>query len=362
MPSASDAGSGVARRDGTAIGVACVAIAAFYALAFGVRHIQVPVADDSFFYVWAVRFAGVAGLADSHLAARPAFPLVGSTLGAVSGASPWLVAVALPITMAVGLALVGASIATRWGLRTWGLALFVTLAAGSAVVARLVAGKTENLLTLWMIAGVVAVAVWARGRPRLVGIAVLSFAAGLSEWPFLAAFLGLVAGLVVVRPFAARWIDFPSDEGALTSMLWSGGAGFVAALAVVSVWNGTQLGSVIQALPSDFAYRSRFRIEVALMWPALTFPLAVVGWWVARRGPDGRAWMLHWLFGLWLAATGVILLVGWAGVRLPTYRALTFALPIALAAAAAPFVVRGLVQSSPARRRAAGWILGVALA
>src|SRR5207247_2982186 len=131
-----------------------------------------------------------------------------------------------------------------------------------AVVARLVAGKTENLLTLWLVAAIVAVALWAEGVPRRAGVIVLAFAAGLSEWPFLGAFLGLVAVMAVAQRLLERSHRAPPADRMWEAVLWPAAVGFVLALAAVSLWNRTGLGSVIQALPPDFAYRSRFRIEV----------------------------------------------------------------------------------------------------
>ncbi|HEX9236078.1 MAG TPA: hypothetical protein VF972_07345, partial [Actinomycetota bacterium] len=59
-------------------------IVLYYAGPYGTRPLRVPVADDTFFYVWALRFVGRFGLANSHLAARPAFPLIGSMMGALT--------------------------------------------------------------------------------------------------------------------------------------------------------------------------------------------------------------------------------------------------------------------------------------
>jgi hypothetical protein len=362
MPPPSGAPHDAARRDWTALALACLGVAAFYAAVYGVRRIQVPMADDSFFYVWAVRFAGKFGLADSHLAARPAFPLIGSALGTVGGASPWLVVVTLPITMAVGLGLAGAAVAARWRLRGWALGLFVALASTSAVVARLVAGKTENLLTLWFIAAIIAVALWTDGRARLAAAVVLSFAAGLSEWPFVGVFLALVAVAAVAARLLGRRSEAPREDRVLESVFWAGLVGFVLALAVVSLWDRTGLGSVIQALPLDFAYRGRFRVEVAVVWPTVTFPLALVGWWASRRDGTESVRRVRMLLVLWLVGTGLALLVGWVGVHLPTYRALTFALPLALGVAAAPFAVRSLLSDPSRGHRAAGWLVGTGVA
>jgi hypothetical protein len=323
--------------------VACLAIILFYAGAYGVRRLRVPVADDTFFYVWAVRMAGRLGLADSHLAARPAFPLVGSALGTISGASPWLVAVATPITMAAGLALAGGAAAMRWGAARK-TPMFVMLVAASAVVARLLAGKTENLLTVWLIAAIIAVGLWADGRRRFWGVAALALGAALSEWPFLVAFIGLLVGALVWQ----RVFSWSDRDDTLAGMLWPSLVGLAAGLAIVFLWNDSGLGSTIQVLPPDFKYDNRFDTEMGLVWPPVTFPLAAAGWWVSRT-IAARTRHMRLLFNLWLLGTAVLLVLGALGLRLPTYRAITFALPLALAVAAAPFAAARLAASRRTR-------------
>ncbi|MFN2589616.1 MAG: sulfatase, partial [Actinomycetota bacterium] len=315
------------------IAAAAVVVALFYAGPFGTRPLRVPVADDSFFYVWALRFVGSFGLADSHLAARPAFPLFGSTIGALSHASPWVIAVATPIAMAAGLALAGGAIAMRWGVGRKA-ALFVVLAGTSAVVARLVAGKTENLLTLWLIAAIIALALWGEGRPRFWGIAALSVGAAISEWPIVVPFLGLMIAARVWNGMSPT----TENDRTLQSALWPTLLGLGAGLAIVFLWNGSGIGSAIQVLPPDFVYRRRLSNEVAYVWPSITVPLALAGWWISRRPRGDRERSMMHLFSLWLLATVLALSVGYVGLRLPTYRAITFALPVSLAVAAAPFI------------------------
>src|SRR5437667_11526693 len=133
--------------------VGCVVGAGFYAGAFGIRHFAVPIGDDTFFYVSAIGDAGRLGLATSHLAARPAYPVMAAALGSVTGSSPWSTAVALPFAMATGVGLAGGSLASRWGVRRWGAAAFVALVTVSVVLGRLVAGRSENLLAVWFLAG-----------------------------------------------------------------------------------------------------------------------------------------------------------------------------------------------------------------
>src|SRR5438876_1626146 len=121
-----------------------------------------------------------------------------------SDLSPWSTAVALPFAMATGVGLAGGSLAARWGLRRWGAASFVALATASVVLGRLVAGRSENLLAVWFLAGALAASVWNRGRRGALAAGVLIAAAGLAEWPFLLAFLAIVGAALAAAWAAAR--------------------------------------------------------------------------------------------------------------------------------------------------------------
>src|SRR5438093_193970 len=123
------------------LALACVACGAFYTLPY-LAHVQAYAADDSYFYLGAIRQVGRVGLVDPHIAARPAYPLVGSLLGSASHTSPFVVTAALPITLAVALGLGGAAYAARSRSRGPGIALFAALVATSGLVARLVLGKS----------------------------------------------------------------------------------------------------------------------------------------------------------------------------------------------------------------------------
>ncbi|HYT29424.1 MAG TPA: hypothetical protein VEN82_01485, partial [Actinomycetota bacterium] len=153
--------------------LACLAVVLFYSAPFGLRGFKVPVADDTFFYVGAIRAVARLGLADPRIGARPAFPLLGAVLGSVTRSGPWVAALALPVAMAAAFGLAGAALAARWGLRGRGLALFCGLVSLSAVAARLVAGKADNLMTLWMIAALLAVGAWVGGSRGRVAVAAL---------------------------------------------------------------------------------------------------------------------------------------------------------------------------------------------
>src|SRR4029077_12685726 len=77
----------------------------------------------------------------------------------------------------------------RWRVKGWALALSVLLVGASGTAARLLAGKSENLMNVWLLAALLAVAIWGRGRRGVIAATALAFGAGLAEWPFLGAFL-----------------------------------------------------------------------------------------------------------------------------------------------------------------------------
>ena len=80
--------------------VAAVVGASFFVLPMAVRHIRMPPGDDAIYWVLTLRLTARFGLVGPQLAARPAFPLVGSVMGTVTGASAWTIAVVAPIAMA----------------------------------------------------------------------------------------------------------------------------------------------------------------------------------------------------------------------------------------------------------------------
>jgi hypothetical protein len=355
----------------------CVAGAGFYAGVFWIRHFAVPVGDDAFFYVSAIGDAGRLGLATSHLAARPAYPVMAAALGSVTGSSPWSTAVALPFAMATGVGLAGGSLASRWGVRRWGAAAFVALVTVSVVLGRLVAGRSENLLAVWFLAGALAASAWSRGRRGALAAGVLIAAAGLAEWPFLLAFLAIVGAALAAAWVAARTGRAPrahqvlrsevgpTDRDALT--LPELAVVCVLAAAVVGLvvfgWNGTVPADAVEKLSPVSRYESFLRATLPAYFPPLTTVVVAIGWWAARRRGSASTAAVRWLLATWALLTGGAVVAGLAGVPLPTYRALTFALPVALGLAAAPFLPASLSrEATTARARIAGAVLALALA
>jgi hypothetical protein len=345
-----------------AMAVAAAGAIVFFTLSFGTRHFRVPWGDDTFFYVNALRLAGRFGLANEHLRARPAFPLLGATFSSVSGAGAWATTVALPFAMAASLGLACAAIGRRWGVRGWAVGAFAFLASVCAVSTRLAAGKSENLMLLWMLAAALAAAVWVRGLPRwVVGVpAALMLVGGLTEWPFLAAFVAVCAAAGIVDRLARRFASaaVPDDDrtspdaapGPAIALLVERGPGptlgqlLLAALlalgataVVVFLVNGTGPGDAVQQLPPTFRYALRLRGELRLIAPLATGAAFLAGWWTARRWSDPGLEPTRTLLTVWAVLTVGVVAFGLTGVRLPTYRALTFALPFTLGLAAAPF-------------------------
>jgi hypothetical protein len=312
--------------------LACVACGAFYTLPY-VSHIQALPADDSWFYVRAIRDVGRLGLVDAHIAARPAYPLIGALLSSVSGTSSLVVAAALPVTLAVSLGLAGAAFAAR----TWsggpGIVLFGALVATSGLTARLVAGKSENLMSLVLLCAVLAIALWMGGRGRWLVAGAFCVAAGLTEWPLLLGFIGIVAATVLLSELITpwRWTVRP----VLLPLLGSAAAGLALALGIVLI--GSHANLAIRHLPIAEGFHLRFIHETKLLWMPLTVGLVGLGLLAALRNRTSGDAALRPLLGVWLALTAVAFVVGDLGARLPTYRAVTFALPIALATSAAAF-------------------------
>lgn len=348
--------------------VAAVVAVTFYGLAYWIRSFRFPIGFDTYFYVGAIRAAGRYGLADSHIAARPAYPLMAAALGSVLETRPWSTAVVLPFAMAAGMGLAGAALAARWGLSGWKLGMFTTLVAVCGVVGRLVAGRSENLMTVWLLTAALAVSVWGRTRAIWAAVAVLILAAGLTESPFLTAFLAIVGATVVAQPLVAwarrrfagvargRLAGFLAGSvsgdgqrrGVGDGLTLSGLAGAAAAAAVATalalfLWNGTVPGNAIQRLPPTSLFRSRLftELRIAGAIPGVLF-VAVV-WWAARRAAPRSAEPVRRVLSTWLAVTALVVVVGMTGIPAPTYRAITFGVPISLALGAAPlapFLIR----------------------
>ncbi len=322
------------RRQGLPIAwvvAVCVAVVLFYAVAYAHRHLRMPAGDDALFYVVGLRSVARLGLQDPQLAVRPAFPLAGSVLATVTGSSAWTMAAAAPIAFAAGTGLAAAAIAARWRLRGAGLAAFAFLAAVSGVVARLVAGKVENGMALWLMAAVLAVTVWG-GRPsgnvlpwttgdrvrrspagssirrqwvlRGAPVTALVGAMTLVEWPLAVTFAAIVAAAwtwswLVGRRRDAAGGGIESSELLLRLLVLASLAGVALGLLVAFVWNGAGPGAGIQNLPPGYRYGARLRDELSLARPFWTAPLLVVGLLVAWRrerhpaaahsGPGGMA-------------------------------------------------------------------------
>jgi hypothetical protein len=368
------------RKDGSSVpaaksaylglGLCCLAGIAFFSIAYAVRHFDVPVGDDTYFYVGAIRAAGRFGLADAHIASRPAYPLTAAALASLVRSSPWGTAVALPFAMSVATGMSAAALAARWGAKGTSVGAYALLLSLSIVVSRLVAGRSENLMTVWLLLAALAVAGWVAGRRGIVAAAVLMLAAGLTEWPFLAAFIAILGGTLVLRRWGARLLparlvpdwslparlrpmaratDSPSggpgvrygEEPRSLSLGEIAVAAVAAAVAVAFVVfavHGTAPGDAVQRLPPTARFRPRLLAELSLAWAIPSTMLVLIGWWGARRRTTPLVGPLRRLFTFWLGIIGLVLVAGLFGLPLPTYRALTFGIPVALALAAAPFV------------------------
>jgi hypothetical protein len=311
----------------------------------------------------------------AHLLARPAFPLVGTEMGQLFGVGPWTTAVSVTLAMTGALGMAGGAVFARWRVRGWALALSVLLIGASGTAARLLAGKSENLMNVWLLAALLAVAVWGRGRRGFVAATALAFGAGLAEWPFLAAFLLILLVTLAAWELApwspkvrdrkqrsqsgqvdgARWWSLESgDHLGLRGLLLATLAGAVLVVVVVRVWNGTGLSDAVKLAPlPPSQYLIALGNTLNLGWPLLTAVLFLAGWWIARRFRNPSVEPVRWVLTVWAALAILTILVGLTGVPLPAFRALTFDLPISLGVAAAVFLPGAAVRGASGRRRVA---------
>ena len=345
----------------TPMALAGLAGISFFAFAYAVGHFHTPVGDDTYFYVGAIRAAGRSGLADAHISARPAYPLIAATLSSILRTSPWAAAVALPMALAAGAGLGGAAFVARWGAGGWRLGAVAALMSVSVIVARLVAGRSENLLTIWFLVAAMALAAWGSGKLGPLVVGVFLFFAGLTEWPFLAAFL-VTLGLATA---SARMLQRRNEghrgagESDLAPLAVAGVvAGALVAL-IVFAWNETGLGDAIQRLPPAATFRTRLFIELRLAWVVPTAGLVLISLVAARRRREPSLRPVVWLLTVWLGLTTLVLLAGVAGLPQPTYRALTVCVPAALGIAAAPLAWPSLTASLPRSQLGRTAVVGV---
>jgi hypothetical protein len=354
------------------VAIGALGAIAFFAASIGLRHIRVPIGLDSYFYVQALRITSKDGLVNGHLLARPAYPLIGSVLADALRATPWTATVTLTMAMTGCLGMAGGAILARWRVRGWGLALGVFLIGASVTSARLLAGKSENLMNVWLLTAVLACAVWGGRRRATVAVALLAFGAGLAEWPFLAVFLLIVFISLVLwdvlpwspavsRRRAARAGAAADGGGRLRGhsspdhldpwmLLAATLAGAVLVFLVVAVWNGTGPSDAVELTqqPSQ-QYLIGLKKQLSFEWPLLTVPLFLVGWWAGRRFRNRDVEPVRWVLTVWAALAALTVLIGLTGVPLPAYRALTFDLPIGLGVVGAVFLPLA------AARAARGW-------
>ncbi|HXY39259.1 MAG TPA: hypothetical protein VEQ10_06295, partial [Vicinamibacteria bacterium] len=344
--------------------LAAAATMAFFTGLTGYRHIRVPVGADAYWYVQALRIAGQYGLALPHMLARPAYPLAATTLATAVRTTPWTTTVVFTLAMTAGLGLAGGAIIARWKTGVWGFALAVFLVGVSVTSARLLGGKSENLLNVWLLTAALAVAVWSSRRRAAAAVAGLAFGAGLAEWPFLAAFLGILAAALVLwqvlpwspavkarraerasepetaRPAGSRGWFRPRTGFLDLPMLFAATAAAAVLVAlVVVVWNRTGPSDAVVLTPEPAQqYLIGLRSQLSFEWPWLTTWLVLIGWYTARRFANPRVEPVRWFLTVWALVVGLTILVGFTGVALPAYRALTFDLPVALGAAGAVFL------------------------
>lgn len=271
------------------------------------------------------------------------------------------------MALAAATGLAAAAVVAGWSRRRHTLAAVALFAGSCGVVSRVVAGRSENLLIVALTMASLGVLMWGRGRARWVAFGAMVFAAGITESPFLAAFLAVVAVATAFDAVAGRMFgrrgsgrhrymerdDVDGDAAVpagitLSKLAAVAAVGGGAAALVVTVWNGAAPTDAIQRLPPAATFRPRLFAELGLVWWIPAMALVAAAWHAARRHATRATRPLMRLLSVWLVGIVVVLLAGAAGLPLPTYRALTFGVPIVLALGVAPIVA----SAAPRARRA----------
>jgi hypothetical protein len=197
--------------------VACaamaLAVAGSYLALYRLKGFRLPVGFDAPWYVWRSAFLRAHALGPVGTGARPGSAVLGAVLGALTGRSPFTVAVLLGPVLAGVLALsLGALAWSSLGADRWRWAATVVIGGTVLGGTRLVDENVATLLFLCvLLAGLVPLIAsaagggergWGRG---VVASVALLVAAGLAHWLFLAVFaLILVGAIAVLVPRSAR--------------------------------------------------------------------------------------------------------------------------------------------------------------
>lgn len=357
--------------------------ALFYLALYAVKRYPMPIGWDTPRYLAQANLVAVHGLTGvphalpppgKVLASRAGFPVVVLTLSSVFTASPFKLAVAVPVAATVAMALAAGafvSAALRRGAAT--LAAVAAVVAVSPVAVRLMAPETytDNLLAAALFAAALTPVLLAVREPEGAGrrgapaAAILLGAGGIAHAPFFAVVAAALA-LAAAAYGPASWRAWRGGAGAWGTpsgrlLATVAGGGVVAAVGIL----GFLRTAPDTPLLSPGELKKKLREDVGLYLFPVTAPLAAAGAAVlgatARRDRSGGARlaltaMVAW--GLVLAA-GVALF--FAGANVPAHRFLAMLLPLPVLAAVAVLALGRWAGRRVASRVVAGAVVALAI-
>lgn len=296
-------------RTAVAAFLACLAVAAVaivLLLPYGGRD-EPELSYDTPYYVWRTRAVAAEGLhvltevPTGAVPERPGFPVVGATLGAITGldALTFSVVIRAVAAIAIGLA-AGAMAIEALGEPRWAFAAFVVGVGASAAVVGTAIGSLDQLLAdILFVSALAAAALAAAGRRGVVATAVLLAAAAATHWVFTGLFLILLLGTVAVlvpgslaeRRSGTGWSATSSAR--LLRVLVVASAAIFITLALLPALPGH--------LPPTVGQKGNL-LRLGIYELPWLLPLAVLGFILAFPGTGSSRRTAILLLGLWAAS------------------------------------------------------------
>ena len=358
-----------------ACGAVALAIAGVYLGLYRAKGFRLPVGFDAPWYVWRAAFVGEHGLGPVGTATRPGSEVLAAVLGAVTGRSPFTVAVLLGPVLAGTFALsLAALLWSSLGEDRWRWVGAVLIGGAVLGGTRLVDENVATLLFLCVLVAaleplVVAAAdggrAWTRG---VVASVLLLIAAGLAHWLFLAVFGLMLAGAIALllrRSGRQRADGVPLLRTEAGTLATAGvGAGAAMAVTIFGILRAPANTLQLKEDPGRFVPKLTNDASRLRLW--LLGPVAAFGVWALASGgerpwPRRRAVVLA-LVTAWavVAAGGIVF--GAITKDLPPHRFLELlvVVPGTVALAEAVAWLAGWVRGRSGA--AAGWVVAVAAA
>jgi hypothetical protein len=368
-----------------AVGVGTIA---YYLWIYRTKAFTVPIGWDTSRYLWRTTMAqavGIAGMEDAVPSfvnadpARPAFPVIASTLSSLWGISPFRIAAVLPPVAAaiIGLA-AGSFVGSILRRPSWEVAAVAVGVGTSAFVVRLLGPETyqDNLFAAAVfMAAATPLAMSALQREAAIPAALLLGAGGVVHWAFFVFMLATVL-LMGVAYGPASWRAWRSGTSGLlgTASARLAGVGAGAAAVAASTVYGVLGTTTRSPRLSEREFARKLRLDLHTYGFPITLPLAAGGAASLafgskaerRRGDrpveaeDGARGERH---GRWRPADGtqrdraaLVLLLAWCAValagyiglevfslKIPAHRFLAFALAVPVLAVVGVLRLGGIV-------------------